>query len=83
MEITISGKDKNLLKQVEAFAKRLGLNINKPLEKEAAEKKPNGEELYKLMKEAASRGDLFKSIPDPVAWQREQRKDRVLYGREE
>ena len=83
MEITISGKDRKLLEQVETLAKRLGLEINKPLKKEKTKKKPNGEELYKLMKEAASRGDLFKSIPDPVAWQKEQRKDRVLYGREE
>lgn len=81
MQITISGKDKTLLKQVENLAKQLGLEINKPKEKTV--KKNNGAELAKLMQEAAKKGDLFKSIPDPVAWQREQRKDRVLYGREE
>jgi hypothetical protein len=83
MEITISGKDKKLLQQVEALAQHLGLKIYKPLKKEKRQKKANGEELHKLMKEAASRGDLFKSIPEPVEWQREQRKDRILYGREE
>ena len=82
MEITISGKDENRLQQVEDLAKSLGLDIKKPLENDEAQEKPNGEELYKLMKEAESK-DLFKSIPDPVAWQREQRKDKVLYGREE
>ena len=30
----------------------------------------------------AARGGI-RSIPDPVAWQREQRKDRPLPGREE
>ncbi|MFN2262051.1 MAG: hypothetical protein ABR595_08320 [Psychroflexus sp.] len=73
MEITISGKDRKLLEQLETLAKRLGLKINKPLKKEKMQEKTNAENLHKLMKEAASRGDLFKSIPDPVAWQREQR----------
>ena len=82
MELTISGKDKNRLQQVEDLAKSLGLAVEKPLENDEGKEKPNGEELYKLMKEAASKG-LFESIPDPVAWQREQRKDRILYGREE
>ena len=85
MEITISGKDKKLLMKIEALAKRLGLQIDKSFEKEKeqTQNKPNGEELYQLMQEAAARGDLFKSISDPVAWQKEQRKDKVLDGREE
>ena len=82
MELTISGKDQNRLQQVEELAKSLGLDIKKPLENDEVQEKPNGEELYKLMEEAASKG-LFESIKDPVAWQREQRKDKVLYGREE
>jgi len=81
MQITISGKDKKLLEQVEAFAKRLGLNINKPLEKEAAEKKPNGKELYKLMKDMEASGGVT-SIQNPLKWQKEIRKDKKLYGRE-
>lgn len=83
MQITISGKDKNRLQQVEDLAKQLGLDVKKPLKQETKQENLRREELYKLMKEAAAKGDLFKSILDPVEWQREQRKDRVLYGREE
>lgn len=85
MEITISGNDKKLLQQVEALAKRLGLQTKGSIEKEKLEKEEENksEKLYLLMQEAAAAGDLFQSIKDPVAWQREQRKDRVLYGRGE
>ena len=34
------------------------------------------------LRRLAARGGI-RSIPDPVAWQREQRKDRPLPGREE
>ncbi len=32
--------------------------------------------------EAAARLNPFADVPDPVAWQRERREDRVLPGRE-
>lgn len=92
MEITISGEDKKQLQKVENLAKRLGLQIIQSTTKSSkvvtaktkeAETKNNSEKLHELMEEAAARGDLFKTIDDPVAWQREQRKDRVLPGREE
>ena len=85
MEITISGKDKKLLKQVEALARRLGLQIKSSIEKEKVKKEEENrsEKLYQLMQEAAESGGVFQSIEDPVAWQREQRKDRALFGREE
>ncbi|RAV27562.1 hypothetical protein [Sinomicrobium soli] len=76
MEITISGKDKKLLQQVEALAKRLGLEIKRPVKK-----KNRSEKLYNLMEEMAASGGIS-SIKDPVKWQREMRKDRKLYGRE-
>jgi len=82
MEITLSGK-KDSIREIKAHARRLGLKILENKKEDDALKDSNSEELYQLMEEAAKRGDLFKSIPDPVAWQREQRKDRVLYGREE
>jgi len=83
MEITISGKDKKLLEQVAALAKRLGLQVKNPLKKETLKKENTSEKLYQLMEKAAAEGGLFASIKNPVAWQREQRKDRVLPGREE
>jgi hypothetical protein len=44
---------------------------------------PNGSKLAKIMAEIAQRGDAFREIKDPAAWQREIRKDRPLPGREE
>ena len=40
-----------------------------------------GEELARLLGMLADKG-TFSDIEDPVAWQREQRKDRPLPGRE-
>ena len=81
MELTISGKDEDRLQQVEDLAKSLGLDIKKPLENDEKQEKPNGEELYKLMKDMEASGGIT-SIKDPVKWQKEIRKDKKLYGRE-
>ena len=43
---------------------------------------PNGAQLARLMEAIAKRGTAFKDIEDPVAWQREIRKDRELPGRD-
>ena len=51
------------------------------LEQGQSNKKSNGPALLKIMEEAAARGGI-QSIPDPIAWQREQRADRPLPGRE-
>ena len=77
MEITISGEDKERLKQVEDLAKRLGLKISKKKVLQDKRKKKAMEALEDLAKMGA-----FKGIDDPVAWQREQRKDRNI-GRNE
>lgn len=82
MEITISGKDKKRIKLVEELAIELGLSIKKSTQDETeltdAER---SEELYQLMEEMAQSG-AFQSIKDPVKWQKEQRKDRSLPGRQ-
>lgn len=88
MQITISGDDKKLLKHIEALAKHLGLNVEKAFDKKTVKQKEkkskrNNQELLKLLKEAGSNSDLFQSIEDPVAWQIDQRKDKILKGREE
>lgn len=82
MEITISGKDEKRIKLVEELAKELGLSIKKPTldEKELTDAE-RSERLYQLMEEMAESGGI-ESIKDPVAWQREIRKDKPLYGRE-
>ncbi len=78
MEIIIKGDDKKLLKQVEDLARKLGLKI---MRKRQKIENPNGAKLAKLMEEFAEQGGL-KSIPDPIKWQDEVRKDRPLPGRE-
>ena len=77
MEITISGEDKSALKKVEDLAKNLGLKISKKDVLQNKKKKKAFEALRKLAKLGA-----FEDIDDPVAWQREQRKDRSI-GRDE
>ena len=77
MQITISGKDKIRLQQVEDLAKRLGLTISK--KQQFKEKKR--EKAIEALKDL-SKIDAFKDIKDPVAWQREQRQDRNI-GRNE
>ncbi|ASF46284.1 hypothetical protein [Methylovulum psychrotolerans] len=46
------------------------------------EAKPNGFAVAELLDNAA-KNNLFASIDDPAAWQREIRQDRPLPGREE
>lgn len=80
MEITIKGEDRKLLKQVEDLARKLGLKISK--RNTSLKDKNNGAKMAKLMAKMAKKGGI-KSIPDPAAWQREIRKDRILPGRDE
>jgi hypothetical protein len=44
-------------------------------------RKPNGKRMAEALRRIAERGGI-PSIPDPVKWQREIRKDRKLPGRE-
>lgn len=82
MEITISGKDKKRLKLIEKLAKELGLDIsNKDSIPNIILEKKRQEEAVKAMENLINIG-AFKNIKDPVAWQREQRKDRDI-GRDE
>lgn len=82
MEITISGKDRKSLELLEQLAKKLGLTIKRSIMAKEPPRKSIPEEVYKLMEEIAWLG-AFQSVKDPVAWQREIREDKPLYGREE
>jgi hypothetical protein len=44
-------------------------------------KKPDGKKMVEALEKIAALGGV-KSIPDPVAWQREIRRDRPLPGRD-
>ena len=77
MEITISGEDKDALKKIEDLAEELGLKVSKINVLQNKKQKKAFEALEKLVKLGT-----FSDIDDPVAWQREQRKDRNI-GRDE
>lgn len=49
---------------------------------DAAARQARWQRAMDALRRIAARGGI-RSIPDPVAWQREQRKDRPLPGREE
>lgn len=78
MEITISGQDKKRLKLIEKLAEELGLDISSKVikEKDTLDKKRQ-KKAIEAMEKLAEIG-AFKDIVDPVAWQREQRKDRDI-----
>lgn len=85
MEITITGENSKHIKLVEELAKELGLFVSDTCANEKAGERTSEEidrskRLYQLMEEMAKTG-AFGSIKDPVAWQREQRKGRLLPGR--
>lgn len=37
---------------------------------------------FDWLRKIAENGNITRQIPDPIAWQREIREDRVLYGRD-
>jgi hypothetical protein len=49
----------------------------------AASEAERGRKMREALERIAARGTLAAEIPDPVAWQREIRKDRPLLGRED
>ena len=62
-----------------ALAKRLNLRILKNSDDELLEK---SQRALKIMSQIAERGTISELIPDPVAWQKEIRKDKLLFNRE-
>lgn len=82
MEITIKGNDEKRLKLVEDLARELGLTTeSKKDDYKKISQEERSQKLYQLMEDMA-KNNLFDSIEDPVAWQKEMRKDKPLYGRE-
>jgi TPP-dependent 2-oxoacid decarboxylase len=65
------------LRLIQQIAEKMGV------QSESQEKTThNGEKMAKALEELAENVDVSQIIPDPVAWQREQRKDRKLPGRD-
>lgn len=76
MEITISGRDKRLIKLVENLAKALGLSIKKN-NKGTLSGKVDSAKLYDLMEDMAASGGV-ESVKDPIAWQKSIREEKPL-----
>ena len=64
-----------------ADAPRGKLKVTATLEPAGGDWPERRERALAALQRLAARGGI-RSIPDPVAWQREQRKDRPLPGRE-
>lgn len=75
--ITIEVENSEDAKMILLLAKRLDCKYTTTQKS----KKNAKEELSKLFKSIAKRGSLSKTIPNPVQWQKEIRKDRGLIGR--
>lgn len=58
--------------------KRLGGIVDYNDITEDAEEEVDNTELFGVLDKIAEKGELYKSIKDPVEWQREIRKDRKL-----
>lgn len=56
--------------------------VDELLEESAEERAARGRRMADALEKLAASG-AFREIADPVAWQREIRKDKPLYGREE
>lgn len=82
--ITINTDNENDLKKLQKLAASNGWQISYTKDTMHALKNNNKEKskrLYNLMEACAKNGGLKSFGDDPVAWQREQRKDKRLYGR--
>jgi len=78
--ITLKVKNDNDISLLIRLAERLGISIiTKP---ERTEKSSDNSDLFFLLHNFRKKNDLFDGISDPVAWQKEIRKDRDLLNRD-
>lgn len=77
--ITLEIQDPEVAEMILGLARKLNIKIVKGLNEKNLER---SKEALKIMRSIARRGTLAKAIPDPVAWQKEIRKDRPLPGRD-
>jgi len=78
--ITVTGDDDTVLKKVEKFAARLGLQVQfrrSTNEWPDDKMQEDRNEALEAMK-ALAKLKPFQEIVDPVSWQKEHRKDRRL-----
>jgi len=76
--LTITSDDEEALGQVKELAESLNIPVEETDEDTMEKNQPDGARVAELFEQLAKSGNVAKLIPDPVAWQREQRKDRKL-----
>ena len=74
MKIIIDVADEQEAKRVETLLQDHDLSYHR----EATPRKENSEDLVTFLRNNPIKTDISDRIPDPVAWQREMRKDRKL-----
>jgi len=75
--LTLYSNNEENLRLIQELAEKIGIQSEEPFEKAY-----NGKRMAQALEELAQNVDISQTIPDPVAWQREQRKDRKLPGRD-
>jgi hypothetical protein len=75
--ITLYSDNEENLRLLQELADKLGVQV-----RQEEEQISNKESVAEVLRDWHQHGGLETSIPDPVAWQREQRKDRKLPGRD-
>lgn len=73
--LTITSDDEQALKQVKELAESLHIPVK---ETEDTINASNGKNVAALFEQLAKEGRVAELIPDPIAWQQEQREDRKL-----
>lgn len=73
--LTVYYSDDEDIAPVQALATKMGLIIEGSSEQKQSD---SGEAVAQILEELAEQDTITKSIPDPVAWQREVRQDRKL-----
>lgn len=76
--LTFQLSNKSDIQLVITLIERLGGTIDFADKMENFEEEVDNTELFGILDKIAEKGELSKSIKDPVEWQREIRKDRIL-----
>jgi len=76
--LTFQLNNKSDIQLVITLIERLGGTIDFADKMENFEEEVDNTELFGILDKIAEKGELSKSIKDPVEWQREIRKDRIL-----
>jgi len=75
--LTISSDDEKALEKVRHYAESLGITT-RSTSSSSSTRETNGKEIVEILKKWHEEGGLKTKIDDPVAWQREMRKDQKL-----